>query len=261
MNRLQNRLAALKNNNEKALILYITAGDPDLVSTLNIMNALAENGTDCIELGVPFSDPMADGPIIQRSSQRALQAGFDMDRIFAIIQKFRHNHDTPVVLMGYYNPVLHYGNEKFFDALKNAGGDGVIIADLPYEEGEEVEKICRERELCLIYLLAPEIGSERTRKILDASSGFVYCVSHYGTTGMQNGPAQQMGAVIASLKAMTSLPIAVGFGISNDNIARETSQYADGIIIGSWLIKELENSINKVQTASEFSKHLKNIIS
>jgi tryptophan synthase alpha chain len=99
MNRLQNRLAALKNNNEKALILYITAGDPDLVSTLNIMNALAENGTDCIELGVPFSDPMADGPIIQRSSQRALQAGFDMDRIFAIIQKFRHNHDTPVVLM------------------------------------------------------------------------------------------------------------------------------------------------------------------
>jgi tryptophan synthase alpha chain len=259
MNRLEKKLTAFKD--DKALILYLTAGDPDLKSTLEIMASVADNGADCIELGVPFSDPMADGPIIQRSSARALRQGVDLNKILGVIEKFRHDHDTPVVLMGYYNPILHYGERAFFDSLKNAGGDGVILADVPYEEGEPLEKLCNERELCNIYLLAPEMGSERTKKILSASRGFVYCVSHYGTTGVQSSPMDDLKNIIKSLKEMTLLPIEVGFGISSEKKAREICQIADGVIIGSWFLSELENSQDKTQTAAEFARRIKSAIS
>ena len=261
MNRLEKHFQSLKEKNEKALILFITAGDPSLEETLNIMEALAANGADCIELGVPFSDPVADGPVIQRSTMRALQNSVTLDGILQLVATFRQKHDTPIVLMGYLNPILRYGAEAFVSACQQHGVDGLIIADLPYEEGEELEAICREHDVNLIYLLAPEISNERTRAILKASSGFVYCVSHYGTTGVDQSPDAHINQVIASVKDMTDLPVAVGFGISSPQKAQAAARFADGVIIGSWLIRELETAENRVKTAAEFAKKAKRAIS
>jgi len=256
MNRLNKHFNRLGNNNKKALILYITAGDPNLESTLEIMKAMAENGVDCIELGIPFSDPMADGPVIQRAATRALKNKVNVDQIFHLVKNFRASFQTPVVLMGYFNTVLRYGMDNFVSAFKKAEGDGMIIADLPYEEGEEFEHKCKNQNISLIYLISPEIGTERTKNILSATTGFVYCVSHYGITG-GNSKAENLDSVITSIKSMTDLPVAIGFGISTLEQARRTSRIADGIIIGSWLIKELEQSDNKAKTAGEFTKKLK----
>ncbi|NOY60100.1 MAG: tryptophan synthase subunit alpha [Calditrichaeota bacterium] len=260
MNRIEQHLVNLKKNNEKALILFLTAGDPSLEATFDIMCALAQNGADCIEIGVPFSDPVADGPVIQRATSRAILNNVRLEDILKLIQKFRESYETPLVCMGYFNPIVRFGEENFCRAFHQAGGDGLIIADLPYEEGENMEDICRQNDISLIYLLAPEIGSERTQKILDASSGFVYCVSHFGTTGTNEGPDVHVDQVVRSLKSMTSLPVAVGFGISSIEKAKETSREADGIIIGSWLLQELERTNDKAKKAAEFAKAVKNAI-
>jgi tryptophan synthase alpha chain len=260
MNRLEKHFAELQSKNEKALILFITAGDPNLDETLKIMESLAKNGADCIELGIPFSDPIADGPVIQQSTSRALKNNVQLGDILAMISKFRQNHDTPIVCMGYFNPILRYGEDKFIKAFHAAGGDGLIIADLPFEEGEEYEKLCKNNGVNLIYLLAPEIGSERTKRILASSSGFVYCVSHYGTTGEGATINSTLGEITKSLRKQTKLPLAVGFGISSLQSAKKVSKDADGIIIGSWLIKELENAGNKQEKAGEFTKSVKQAI-
>ncbi len=260
MNRLETHFSELKKRNETALILFLTAGDPDLNETLQIMQALAANGADCLELGVPFSDPIADGPVIQRSTARALAHNVSLDDILMLVLKFRQTSDTPVVLMGYLNPIFRYGTKRFVEACKEAEVDGLIVADLPYEEGEEFENICRQNSVNLIYLLAPEMGSERTKSILAASSGFIYCVSHYGTTGVEEGPNLQIDHVVKSLKTMTDLPVAVGFGISSVEQARAAANVADGVIIGSWLIKELEGAEDKVSEAAQFAKTVKGVI-
>lgn len=260
MNRIEQHFSELKKNNEKALILFLTAGDPSLEATFDIMSALAQNGADCIEIGVPFSDPVADGPVIQRATSRAIQNNVKLDDILTLIAKFRQFYETPLVCMGYFNPIIRYGEENFCQAFHQAGGDGLIIADLPYEEGENMETICRQNDVSLIYLLAPEIGSERTQKILDASSGFVYCVSHFGTTGTNEGPDVHVNQVVRSLKSMTSLPVAVGFGISSLEKAKEMSDETDGIIIGSWLLQELEKTNDKARKAAEFARSAKEAI-
>lgn len=257
MNRIEQHLTEIKEHNQKALILYISAGDPDLDTTLSIMQALADNGTDCIELGMPFSDPVADGPVIQRSSARALKNNIQLTDIMKTITLFRQQYQTPVVMMGYLNPILRYGAEKFVKDFAQCGGDGLIFADLPWEEGEEIESICRDNGVSCIYLLAPEPGTERTRNILKSTSGFVYVVSHYGTTGVDKGPDGQVDSVLDSLRPMTDLPLAVGFGISSVEKAVQMSQKADGIIIGSWLVKELEAAKDKVQVAGEFARTVK----
>ncbi len=259
MNRLNTHFSQLKNKNEKALILYITAGDPNINTTFEIMKSLAENGVDCIELGIPFSDPMADGPVIQRASTRALKNDVNVDSIFSLVKRFRELYPTPLVLMGYFNTILRYGMETFVDAFKKAGGDGLIVADLPYEEGEEFENICKTRDISLIYLISPEIGSERTGNILSATGGFVYCISHYGTTGGES-KTENLDGIINSIKSMTDLPVAVGFGISTIQQARNACRIADGIIIGSWLIKELEKTQDKTKVAGRFTKTLKQAI-
>ena len=261
MNRIEKRFNELKANNEKALILFITAGDPSLEETLNIMEAMAQNGVDCIELGIPFSDPIADGPVIQRSTARALRNRVQLKDILNLVTVFRQNYATPVVAMGYLNPVIRFGEERFIREFSRAGGDGLIIADLPYEEGEEYEILCKNHNTSLIYLLAPEIGTARTKNILGASSGFVYCVSHYGITGTGAALSANLKHISRSLGQLTSLPLAIGFGISSDKTAREMSRYFNGIIIGSWLIEELERSTNKPETAAQFARRLKRAIS
>jgi tryptophan synthase alpha chain len=260
MNRLTQHFELLRAKNEKALILFITAGDPTLKDTSEIMKALAKNGADCIELGMPFSDPIGDGPIIQHSTARALENHIKLDYIFHLVKIFRQEFATPVVLMGYYNPILRYGIERFVFACKESSIDGMIVADLPYEEGEPLEKQCRSQGVHLIYLLAPEPGSERTKAILAASSGFVYCVSHYGTTGVDQKPDERLDDIVTSLRSMTDLPIAVGFGISSAEKAKAACRSADGIIIGSWLIKELENGSSKPAVAADFTRKLKRAI-
>ena len=261
MNRLEKHFLLLQEKKEKALILFLTAGDPDLPTTLEIMGALAESGVDCIELGIPFSDPIADGPIIQQSTLRALKNRVNLDQILELVGKFRQKYQTPVVLMGYLNPIIRYRTTKFIKTFNKAGGDGIIVADLPYEEGEEFEQICYQNNINLIYLLAPEIGTDRTKKILSASTGFIYCVSHYGTTGVNNNLDVQVDEVIKSLKSMTNLPVAIGFGISSLDKAKAAVKAADGIIIGSWLIKELEKSKDKAKVAGQFVKKVKDAIS
>ena len=261
MNRIDKCFADLKKENKKALITFITAGDPDLATTLDIMKALADNGVDIIELGVPFSDPIADGPIIQASTVRALKNKITIHDILKLVTDFRKTHQTPVVLMGYLNPILRFGPKDFFTEMKQAGGDGVIIADLPYEEGEEYEELRKEFDISLIYLLAPETGTDRTKNILKASSGFVYCVAHYGTTGTdEQFDHEAVKSVITSFKKMTQLPLAIGFGVSSVEQAKLFSQFADGVIIGSWLINELQKSDDKAQTAAQFALAVKNSI-
>ena len=168
------------------------------------MGALAYNGADCIELGIPFSDPIADGPIIQKSTLRALRNQVNVEQIFELLRQFRQEYETPVVVMGYLNPIIRYGTTPFVETFRDVGGDGMIVADLPYEEGEEIEQICNQNDINLIYLLAPEIGTGRTKKILSASKGFIYCVSHYGTTGVNDGPATQVDEVIQSYISLTN---------------------------------------------------------
>lgn len=251
----------LRQKEKKAAIFFITAGDPSLETTLDIMIEMAKNGADCIELGMPFSDPIADGPIIQRSTSRALVNKITIKDIFKVTNCFREKHDTPVVMMGYYNPVMRYGlTELAKDCLEN-GVDGLIVADLPYEEGEEFEQVCKSQDVSLIYLLAPDIDPNRTREIVNVSSGFVYCVAQYSTTGSTNQKDMVLPETIRSLQQMTNLPVCVGFGISSLDKVKAMSRNADGIIIGSWLIKELEASQDKAKSAGLFVRKVKNAIS
>ena len=261
MNRLQNHLMGLKSRDEKAAIFFITAGDPTLKDSLDMMLTMAESGADCIELGMPFSDPIADGPIIQRSTARALKNNITINAILGIVRDFRKSSDVPVVLMGYYNPLFHYGLEKAAFDCAEAGVDGLIVADLPFEEGEELQRITENAGVSLIYLLAPDIDPERTQEIVKSSSGFVYCVAQYSTTGVNENSDGVTEETILSLKEMTNLPVAIGFGISSLEKAEEISQTADGVIIGSWLLKELEGVQNKAECAGTFVKNVKNAIS
>jgi len=260
VNRLEKHLEELKARHEKSAIFFITAGDPSLKDTLHIMLSMAENGADCIELGVPFSDPIADGPVIQRATLRALKNKITLKDILATVAKFRQRSDVPVVMMGYYNPLLRFGLKEIVAESARAGVDGLIVADLPFEEGEELEVISKREGVSLVYLLAPDIDPGRTRDIIAASSGFIYCVAQYSTTGADDNGDSVSPQTIKSLQNMTRLPIAVGFGISSLAKARQMSETADGIIIGSWLLKELEASENKALFAGQFVKKVKQAI-
>ncbi len=260
MNRLETHLNTLKQNQEKGLILYITAGDPDIDTTLDIMKAMADNGVDCIELGVPFSDPIADGPVIQRASNRALKNNVNIQKILDLVKSFRQTHNTPIVLMGYYNPVYQYGLEAFTKDLNTAGGDGLIMADLPFEESHDLAEQCTKYNISLIQLIAPELENERTQKIIQASQGFLYCVSNYGTTGKGFHASDELKNIIQSVRKSTNIPLAIGFGIASNLDAKAASQIADSVIIGSWLIAKLEKVENKADFAGEFVKTLKSTI-
>ena len=261
MNRLARNLKTLQKKQETAAVFFITAGDPSLEETLEIMKALADNGADVIELGVPFSDPTADGPIIQASTTRALKNGVNIPAIFKLVQEFRKERNTPIVLMGYFNPIMRYGCEAFVTDCRTYGIDGLIIADLPYEEAETMEQLSLDHEISLIYLLAPDIDPQRTAAIAKASTGFIYCVSQYNTTGtVDAAPDQHLADTLATLRKQTDTPLAVGFGISSLERVREIGKIADGVIIGSWLIQELENTTQKAAKAGKFAQQVKSAL-
>jgi tryptophan synthase alpha chain len=224
----------------KALIAYITAGYPDQKATVKIARALAEGGCDIIELGIPFSDPLADGATIQKASYHALKQGITPDACLDIAAKIRQKIDTPLVFMTYYNPVLNYGLKEFCRQCTQAGVNGLIVPDLPPEEGLELETITRKAGLDLIYLLAPTSTESRINVVASSSRGFIYLVSLTGVTGARDTLSPELAGFVERVREKTSLPLCVGFGISTPAQAKQAAALADGVIIGSRLINLIE---------------------
>ena len=242
MSRIAPTLDALKKQGRKALVPYITAGDPYPDDTVTLMHVLADAGADIIELGVPFSDPMADGPVIQRAAERALAKGVGMPQVLGFVRSFRErNKTTPVVLMGYANPVERYGIERFVADAKDAGVDGVLVVDYPTEECEDFVTALRSQSLDPIFLLAPTSTDERIAKVANAGSGYVYYVSLRGTTGAGHLDVDSVAPAVNRIKARTALPVGVGFGIRDAATARSIGAVADAVVIGSAIVQLLEN--------------------
>lgn len=236
-NRIDQKFAALKASGKKALITFVMAGDPDEAGFVKMLDSLPESGADLIEIGMPFTDPMADGPVIQAAGLRALAGGMTLRRILQLVQQFRTNHDTPIILMGYFNSILAYGSEKFAVDAAQSGVDGVIIVDLPPEEAGEVTGYFQEVSLDLIRLVTPTTDAARLHKILDGAYGFLYYVSITGVTGTKSANAAEIGRHIAEIKRHTDLPVAIGFGIRTPDDAAKMAAVADGIVVGTALIE------------------------
>jgi tryptophan synthase alpha chain len=241
MSRIAGRFAKLQAAGRKALVMFVTAGDPEPGLTVPLMHALAESGADILEVGVPFSDPMADGPVIQRASERALAHGVSLGDVLDMARTFRaKDGDTPIVLMGYANPIEAMGIDKFVAAAKAVGVDGLIVVDYPPEECGPFVELCGKAGIDCIFLLAPTSTDARIREVARAGSGFVYYVSLRGVTGAGHLDPDEVLARLPRIRAATRLPLAVGFGIRDAESARRISRGADAVVIASRLIQELE---------------------
>jgi tryptophan synthase alpha chain len=241
MSRIQGRFQALARDKRKALIPYITAGDPHPSLTVPLMRALVEAGADILELGVPFSDPMADGPVIQRAGERALKHGVGLADVLRYVMDFRSvDRETPIVLMGYANPIEAMGAENFIGAARTAGVDGVIVVDYPPEECAEFSALAKKNGIDPIFLLAPTSTDERIEQVARVGSGYLYYVSLRGITGAGNIDLGEVAKRIPKIRAATRLPIGVGFGIRDAQSAREVARTADAVVIGSRIIQEIE---------------------
>lgn len=239
INRIDQKFNELKEKNKKALIVFITSGDPDLNSTYEFALQLEESGADIIELGVPFSDPVAEGPVIQAASERALKEGVKIDSIFDMVKKLRKKTDIPLLFMMYVNCIYVYGAERFFSNCRDAGIDGVIIPDLPFEEQGEISDTADKYGIHSILLIAPT-SEERIKKIASNARGFLYCVSSSGVTGTRNSFNTDFEYFSGEINKHTASPTAVGFGISGPEQARMLSKYFDGVIMGSAFVKIIE---------------------
>ena len=241
MSRIQGRFQSLARDRRKALIPYITAGDPQPSLTVPLMHALADSGADILELGVPFSDPMADGPVIQRASERALKHGVGLADVLGYVSSFRkQNSETPIVLMGYANPIEAMGTEAFAGKAQAAGVDGVLVVDYPPEESADFAALIRRHGFDLIFLLAPTSTAERIDHVARLASGYVYYVSLTGVTGASHLDVGAVGAKLAAIRRRITLPLGVGFGIRDGESARAVGKVADAVIVGSRIIQELE---------------------
>ena len=260
MNRIENKFAELAQRGEAALIPFVTAGDPDLNTTLEILRSLARRGADCIELGIPFSDPTADGPTIQRSSRRALQNGVSLRAIFGLVSEFRRNSDVPLILFGYYNPIFRYGVKEFCRQAARAGADGMLCVDLPPEESAELKAHTEAHGLELIFLLSPTSDSERIRLVAKNGRGFIYYVSVTGVTGTRRALDTRLPSQVARVRRMTALPVAVGFGVSTPKQAAWIAGFADAVVVGSALVETIEKAQGnaaKARRAGDFVATLK----
>lgn len=240
MSRIEHILGDLKERGEKALVTFITAGDPDLETTEQVIHTLVEAGADLVELGFPFSDPMADGPTIQASSQRALEVGTTLGGVLKMVQRVREHTNVPIVLMGYYNPVFSYGPEAFARDAATAGVDGLLLVDLPPEEAGELQPFLKGAGIDLITLLAPTTNRERMVRLAETAEGFLYYVSMTGVTGSQKVDAASIRAAVSELQASSRVPVAVGFGVTTPEAARDIAQFADAVVVGSALVKIIE---------------------
>ncbi len=260
MSRIAAIFDALRSSGRKALIPYITSGDPFADATVDIMLAMAAAGADVIELGVPFSDPMADGPVIQKAGERALARGIGMPQVLAFVRGFRaQNQATPVVLMGYANPIERYGIARFVADARDAGVDGVLVVDYPPEECEAFAATLRENAIDTIFLLAPTSTEARMRHVGRIASGYVYYVSLKGVTGAGHLDTAAVAAMVPKIKAFVKLPVGVGFGIRDAQTARAVAAVADAVVIGTALVQSLEpcSRDNVAATAGAFIANIR----
>ena len=264
MGRIGKKFESLGAKNEKALIVYLTAGDPSLDVTKNLILGLEAAGVDIIEIGVPFSDPTADGPVIQAASQRALKTGTTLQGVLDLVAEIRRTSEIPILLFGYFNPIFSYGVERFAESAHKAGVDGVLVVDRPPEEAQELRIYTDVASLDFISLIAPTSGKDRLKTILKTATGFLYYISITGVTGTVAPKIDDIAREIAKIRKLTKMPIAVGFGISNAAQAKEIGALADGIVIGSAVIKLIDknrDNDNLVKIVSDYTREIKNALS
>jgi tryptophan synthase alpha chain len=247
MSRIQQRFDTLRKAKDKAFIPYIMFGDPDIKTTESLVLMLEDCGADVIELGVPFTDPLADGPTIQMAAERALANGITLTKIIRAVSAIRRKTDVPVALMTYYNPVYKYGATRFVKDAVNAGVDGVIIPDLPPDEAHDFNKASRQKALDTIFLLAPTSTTDRIKLVAKTSRGFIYYVSMTGITGSKLNINRTIKQSINKIKAVSNKPVCVGFGVSNPDEAKAMSTLADGVIVGSAIVKTLNHSPSRLK--------------
>ncbi len=240
MNRIEAKFSQLRSERRKAFIPFITAGDPDLDTTLRLIIELERSGADVIELGVPFSDPMADGPVIQRASERALRGGVSSRDCINLVRRVREESDVPILLFSYYNPLLALGLYDLGERLNSAGVDGVLVTDLvPEEAGQFIERM-RAAEIATVFLVAPTSTEERIKLVADASRGFIYAVSRAGVTGVRQSLSEAAASLVQLIRRVSDLPVAVGFGISTPEQVEEVWRTADAAVVGSRIVAEIE---------------------
>jgi len=249
--RIEGVFGELKARNEKALITFITAGDPSLSATADLILGMEKAGADIIELGIPFSDPMADGPTIQASSERALRGGVHLRDVIMLVRKIRQKSDIPIILFGYYNPIFAYGTKRFAREAARAGVDGVLVVDLPPEEAADLQSDLEAMGLALVFLLTPVSDDKRMRLVASRGSGFIYFVSLTGVTGAREKMKADVAGHIKKLRKFTSLPVGVGFGVSTPAQAREIGEAADGVIVGSAIIDIIARKGGRRQALKE----------
>lgn len=255
MNRITATFEALKKENKKAHIGFITAGDPSIEKTYELVKALVAGGCDIVEIGVPYSDPLADGPVIQAAANRALAGGVTVDQVFELVRQVRKEVTVPLVFLMYVNTIMVYGKEKFISNCKEVGIDGLIVPDVPYEEQEEILPLMQTYGIELIPLVAPT-SKDRVKKITEGSKGFVYCVSSMGVTGRNSEFHQGIEAYIEDVRAQTDLPLAIGFGISSNEDVKRFETIADGVIVGSAIVREVERTQGDPEQVEAFVKKL-----
>lgn len=238
------RIEKLFANQKKACIAYIMAGDGGIQHTLNASIALIEGGVNLLEIGIPFSDPIADGPVIQRASARAIAAGTTLKDVLWLVKEIRQRSDIPLVLFSYLNPMRAASQNNFLTQAKNAGIDGLLLVDCPIEESQIIQGICAENHIDLIYVIAPSTPLSRLQYINEHAQGFIYYACQKGTTGIRDGLPERFQEKIASLKSIITLPIVVGFGISNNEMAQAVLKVSDGVVVGSLFVKALEDGLS-----------------
>jgi tryptophan synthase alpha chain len=244
MSRIADTFAKLRSQNRKGFIPFITAGDPDLETTQHLIIELARLGSTLIELGIPFTDPMADGPVIQRASERALQKPFGIEEVLRIVSAARQETDVPIILFSYFNPLMQFGVERLAREARSAGIDGVLVTDLVPEEAEGFATALKRNELDMIFLIAPTSTDERLRLVAERASGFIYAVSRAGITGARDEMSAEAEKLVRRMRQFSELPIAVGFGISKPEHVADVWRYADAAVVGSAIVREIETCDN-----------------
>lgn len=260
MGRIEGKFSYLRDKGERALIAYLTAGDPSLEHTKEIIIGLDAAGVDVLEIGVPFSDPTADGPIIQAASRRALQNGVSLSDILDMIESLRKVSEIPIVLFGYYNPIFIYGNERFAKRAKEVGVDGILVVDLPPEESAELRRYTDRSGIDFIVLIAPTTSTERIRKISRDATGFLYYISITGITGTARPQVVDIKRDVERIRKITALPLVVGFGISTPQQVGEIAPYVDGVVIGSAFVRMIEENrdrTNMIHIVSDYARKMK----
>ncbi len=259
MNRIDRAFAELKQKKESALVGFVTAGDPNIETSLAIITAMCEAGVDILELGIPFSDPTADGPVIQRSSQRALKQGVTLQKVLSMTAELRKTISIPIILFSYYNPILAFGLKEFYTAARAAEADGLLVVDLPPEESDEMTSLWPDNDLALIRLIAPTTPAERMSRITESASGFLYLVSKTGVTGSDGLDVDEINHHTEKLRAITSLPICVGFGISTPADVAAIASVAQGVVIGSAFERTIEENHEDPNIAARLADQVRSL--